>query len=241
MAAVGSFLSGMGNGFFAGRSITDRKADLALREKELANRNSGGAAQRSVLGGATGPNLSSSQSGAGRSLNLSGGISENARSAYQRLTSNGVSPVMASALVGNMMQESGAGLNTGAVGDNGNAYGAGQWNGPRKRAYLDFAQSRGSNPDDLNTQVDFLLHEGQTSEKSAWQAIMSANDPQEAARIASNKFWRPGVPHTENRMAYAQKIYDALGQQPTHETSGRSIVDGMGTGDYMVARYGGGR
>ncbi len=129
--------------------------------------------------------------------------------AFRYLTERGVPEAAAAGIVGNIMQESGEGINTAAVGDNGNAYGSVQWNGPRKAAYEAFAGERKRALDDFDTQLDFLMHEGQTTEKAAWQAMMGAKTAEEAALIGSKRFWRPGDPRDENRVAYANRVYGA--------------------------------
>jgi hypothetical protein len=125
---------------------------------------------------------------------------------FGRLLELGYEPHVAAGLVGNLMQESGAGLSTRAVGDNGNAFGMAQWNGPRRHAYLAFARARGADAGDLDTQIAFLHHEMQTSEAGAAARIRGARSAGEAALVASQAFWRPGVPHNANRVAYAQAV-----------------------------------
>lgn len=126
---------------------------------------------------------------------------------FGKLLELGYEPHTAAGLTGNFMQESGVSLNTRAVGDGGNAYGMGQWNGPRRRAYLAFAKARGSNPENIDTQIAFFHHEMQTSERAAAQKILAAPDARSAALIASKAFWRPGAPHNANRMNYAGLVF----------------------------------
>ena len=125
---------------------------------------------------------------------------------FGKLIGLGYEPHIAAGLVGNIIQESGAGINTRAVGDGGNAFGMGQWNGPRRRAYLEFARQRGTDPGDIDTQIEFLHHELTTTEASAGAKIRTAPDARTAARIASEAFWRPGIPHLNRRMANAAQI-----------------------------------
>jgi len=46
-------------------------------------------------------------------------------------------------------------------------YGLLQWTGPRRRQFEAFAQQRGVNPSDWNTQLDFLSYELGTTESRA--------------------------------------------------------------------------
>lgn len=142
---------------------------------------------------------------------------------FGRLLERGVEPHIAAGLVGNLMQESGKGLNTGAIGDNGNSIGMGQWNGPRRRALVRFAEARGVDWRDIDLQIEFLWRELNGSESAAWARIRGAKDAAEAARIASDTFWRPGVPHLSNRMAFARMVASQFdgGQVPKGGAPGR--------------------
>lgn len=140
---------------------------------------------------------------------------------FRRLVSMGHQPHVAAGLVGNLVQESGPGLNVGAVGDGGNSVGMGQWNGPRKAALMSFASSRGADPYNLDTQIAFLDHELKTSESAAGKKIAATTTPQEAALVASREFWRPGDPWNENRVRYAETAYSQYGGgQPSGYASG---------------------
>ena len=117
---------------------------------------------------------------------------------------------VAAGLVGNIMQESGPGVDTGAVGDGGNAFGMAQWNGPRRKAYLSYAEKKGVDPTDIDTQIEYLDHEFRTTEKSAYDAVMRTTTAEEAALVASKKFWRPGIPHNKRRQAYARQLAEVV-------------------------------
>lgn len=82
-------------------------------------------------------------------------------------------------------------------------FGLAQWTGPRRRQFEAYA---GDNLADLDTQLDFLVHELNTTEKRARDAIYSASDPVEAARLTSEKFLRPGIPHLDRRIEEARKL-----------------------------------
>lgn len=131
--------------------------------------------------------------------------------AFGLLKGKGYPDHVAAGLVGNLAQESGPDLNTQAVGDNGNAYGAGQWNGPRKRAFFEWARTNNRDATRLESQIDFLDHEMNTTERSAREAIFAAPDARSAALIASQKFWRPGDPRNKNRVRYAEAAMEFAG------------------------------
>ena len=85
-------------------------------------------------------------------------------------------------------------------------FGLYQLTGPRRRQYEAYASQRGVALDDPDAQMDFMMEELQTTEKSAWSAIQTAKDPVEAARLVSERFLRPGTPHIENRLNNARRL-----------------------------------
>lgn len=127
---------------------------------------------------------------------------------YGKLLSRGLDQHIAAGLLGNMMQESGPGLNVRAVGDNGNSIGIGQWNGPRRHALMAFARSRGEDWPSLDTQIDFFFAEIAGPEARAWSIIRQQPDAASAARAASDHYWRPGIPHTDRRVRYALGVIE---------------------------------
>lgn len=88
-----------------------------------------------------------------------------------------------------------------AVGDNGNAFGLAQWNGPRKAALEAFASQSGKSASDPNVQLDFLMHELQGPEAGAWSKIAGAPDANSAAAAVLNYFERPAEVHRARREA----------------------------------------
>lgn len=155
---------------------------------------------------------------------------------FGRLLALGYQPHIAAGLTGNMMVESGVALNTRAVGDNGNAFGMGQWNGPRRHAYLAFAQKRGKDPGDLDTQIAFLDYELKTSESPAAAQILAATDARQAAAIASQQFWRPSEPHLQQRVAYAATLMQQFDQGAVPKWQG--AVSPAGEGATSFTGYG---
>lgn len=122
-------------------------------------------------------------------------MSQSIASAYRYLTSRGYSPAAASGILGNLVQESGRGLNTRAVHDNGTGFGIAGWRDPRpgegrRTALFNFAAARGGDPGQLDTQLAFLDHELRTSEAGVGRQLASAQTPQDAAR-AFISFERP--------------------------------------------------
>ncbi len=117
----------------------------------------------------------------------------------------GITREQAAGIVGNLAVESGASLDPTAIGDNGNARGIAQWNGPRKRALEAFAAQQGRSPDDFRLQLQFMVHELRTSESGALSALRGTNSAADAALVFSQRYERPGIPHNDRRMAYANQ------------------------------------
>lgn len=123
------------------------------------------------------------------------------------LMQRGVPRAAAIGIAGNMAVESGfdPGINevSPTVEGSRGGYGLIQWTGPRRRQLEEYA---GGKTADLNTQLDFLVQELGTTERSAAKAIYAAKDPVEAARLVSERFLRPGIPHMERRIEETQRL-----------------------------------
>ena len=115
------------------------------------------------------------------------------------LISRGLPEHVADGIMMNIADESG--FNLGAVGDNGNAFGLVQWNGPRKAALEQFAAGRGSSPGDLDTQLDFLVQELEGPERGAYDSLLRTGSASEAAVAFLNDFERPAETHRSRREA----------------------------------------
>lgn len=135
---------------------------------------------------------------------------------FQKMVGHGWTPPQASGIVGRLMQESGDGLNTRALGDKqipGGSFGIGQWNRERKAALWAFqtgtapagpfknhplvvaaakASQGGRDPGDLDGQVDFWNWEirNSPSERIALAALQRA-DTSEESSIAMMHYERP--------------------------------------------------
>jgi len=113
-----------------------------------------------------------------------------------------------------------SGFDPAAVGDNGNAFGLGQWNGPRKKALFDYAANQGKNPADPQVQYDYLMTELQGPESGAWAKIAGTNDPNSAAVAVLNHFERPAEEHRARREAAYMG-----GQQPSGQQGSQIGID----------------
>lgn len=116
-------------------------------------------------------------------------------SAISAFTGAGLSREAAAGIVGNLHWESG-GLNTQARNprdgrDGSDSIGLAQWNSSRANALKEFANAQGKDWHDHNVQLEFILRELQTTERAAYDRLVNAKSPEEAADIFAQYFLRP--------------------------------------------------
>ena len=134
----------------------------------------------------------------------------------------GYSPAATAGIVGNLMHESR--LNPTIVERNPGNHPAGvgiaQWDPSRLAALGRFAASKNADPNNLLTQLAFVDHELNTTEKSSGNRVRAAQDPTEATAAMLGyerpQGWRgpgtnpDGVSGWQNRLAGANKVYGML-------------------------------
>jgi len=144
---------------------------------------------------------------------------DNARIAFEYYVSQGLSPVQAAGIVGNLQGESGQGLNPNAVNrgdgrDGSDSIGIGQWNSTRAQALREYAAAKGVPWNDLNTQLEFLHQELKGPERGAYDRLMAAKTPEEAGQamlaFERPKDWNKPGAHPE-RGQYAAKVFATYG------------------------------
>jgi len=131
----------------------------------------------------------------------------------------GLTPEQAAGILGNLLVESASTMDPGIqqIGG-GPGRGIAQWgsfnskydrfgyNGDR--GLVLFASQQGKNWDDLQVQLDFIMHEFGTTEKRAFEYMKGAKSVQEAAFEFEDKFERAGVPHMGERNKRAEMVYE---------------------------------
>lgn len=145
-------------------------------------------------------------------------------------------PHVAAAIAGHGQAESQFDL--GAVGDEGTSIGGWQWRNERAAALKEFARKAGTDWRDLDTQVDFLVHELNTTEGRAAQALAASRDVDEAT-AAFMHFERPrgytpdnpSAGHNfEGRLEYARALAQAP-SGPAQSAGNRAIERAIGIGN----------
>ncbi|PDS75432.1 phage tail tip lysozyme [Rhizobium sp. L43] len=156
-------------------------------------------------------------------------LNQNAQYAYRYLQDKyRLSPAQSAGVVGNLYGESS--LNTGAINrgdgrDGSNSIGIAQWNGDRARNLRGFG---GDNYNNLDTQLDFVMHElqgsggnGGGSESAAWKRLQAAQDVPSATQ-AFIGYERPqgwsadnptGGHNYSGRLGYAGQLFGMTPEQ----------------------------
>ena len=163
-------------------------------------------------------------------LNLS--VSNPRGDVLQGLLSRGFPRHIAQGILGNFEVESGfnPGINeiSPTVPGSRGGFGLAQWTGPRRRELEAFAQSSGGPVGSVDTQLDFLLQELGTTERRAGEALRGTKTAEEAARVFSEQFLRPGTPNIDRRIAASigEDTMRALGRSP-QQNGGPPVANGL--------------
>ena len=158
-----------------------------------------------------------------------------ANQVYQGLINRGIPKNAAMGFVGNYTVESG--LNTGineispTVPGSRGGFGLAQWTGPRRRQFESFAKSKGKPLNDLDVQLDFTAWELANTEKRAAGRIYGAKTPEDAARLISTEFLRPGIPHLDRRIAATRQFTGS----PDGDMSQTAEPMAVGGGDTTIS------
>lgn len=137
---------------------------------------------------------------------------------YNRLREGGVSHLGAIGIIANLMAESTPKIEPSYVQrPTGPGRGIAQWEaGGRfdtdKVNLKAFAAKRGTDWTDLDTQIDFMLHELNTvpEYKKVKAQINAASSVDEAADIFLRKYEKAGKPHADNRQLYAKQLLKTI-------------------------------
>lgn len=137
---------------------------------------------------------------------------------FNRLRARGLSPTAAMGIVANIGVETGYTYSPSTVQQGGGpGRGLVQWESGGRfdtdRINLQsFAQSRNKSWNDLNTQVDFIVHElnHHPEFKPLKYALNKARDTQEATQLFLTRYEKAGVSHLDRRLAVGQQLEQKL-------------------------------
>lgn len=133
---------------------------------------------------------------------------------------------IAAGIAGNIAAESGfdAGINEidPLVEGSRGGFGLYQATGPRRVGMEAALKDEIGNP---YRQMDYMMSEFMGPERKAYDRLMSSKNVDEAARVMSEKFLRPGIPHLEKRINYARQYagLEPLASGPTRERAGLGL------------------
>jgi hypothetical protein len=211
-----------------------RQHDIGLKRMELAGKGGAGSRLRPSGGSGTG--------GTG------GGNSDPATYAYQRYINQGINPVVAAAIVGNLDVESGwdpAVINGTRRGDQGTAAHIAQWRGPRLENLYKFSQSRGHDRPTFDDQLDFIIYEGEQGlDDGARQALIQASQAgtvEEATEHFMTNYERPNADPNINHLSRRQAAAAAIHGGGTTGGTGVTGTDQITTSDPYSISGGGQR
>lgn len=119
--------------------------------------------------------------------------------------SNQLSQIQAAGMVGNLIHESG--LQTGIKGDGGKALGLAQWHPDRQKGLKALADSRGVDITDLDTQLEYIWQELNSTEKKALNSVLNSKTVEQATTAFMRDYERPGAPHLNSRINYAKSFF----------------------------------
>lgn len=148
----------------------------------------------------------------------------------------GYPPHVIDGILANLIFESGGqtDINTREnTGDGGRARGAAQWQGDRwsgPNGLLAFANQRGTDWTDPETQALFTVFELQGPERSTYERLLTAPDASAATEIFMTGYERPGTPHLDGRLNALSYVSGGTPQftspgQPTPATSNTPMPD----------------
>lgn len=155
---------------------------------------------------------------------VSGGGTQNARSAMQFFERQGLTRAQAAGVVGNLQAESGVNLNPAAIGDGGAAWGIAQWHPDRRKIWEDANnktwQADGTSPG-FAEQLQFIIYELNRTESRALSRLRATETAADAARVFDQYYERSSGAHRERRVAYAEALMGAgEGGTATADASG---------------------
>ncbi len=128
-----------------------------------------------------------------------------AKAIYEYLLQKGFSPAQAAGIIGNMQIESG--FKTDAYNAGEGAIGLCQWEGGRRTKLEAFA---GNKVGDWKTQVDFMVHEMQTSESGAYAQVKAAKTPSQAASAFDRYYERSSGEARGKRISAAENFANSM-------------------------------
>lgn len=127
----------------------------------------------------------------------------------------GLTDEQAAGVVGNLMHESGGFNSLQEINPSSGrgGYGYAQWTGPRRTAFENYATRNNLEPSSYEANYGYLKHElaNDPYERRQFNTVKNARTAEEAARLVSENFLRPGNPNLASRQNYANQALGYAG------------------------------
>jgi len=209
--------------------VTKSMEKLSGAVESVASNTPGSGAETGTAGKGRGAEASgswwSSIFGGSKAAGAPAGKTANAQKAMAYFISQGYTPEQAAGLVGNLQVESGANLNTMAVGDSGKAKGIAQWHPDRQANFARFS-GKSLEKSTLEEQLAFIAHELKTSEGAAGSKLKGAKSAREAAAIVDKMYERSSGEARNQRMANADALLGGMGAVSGTTATGATAPSG---------------
>lgn len=132
--------------------------------------------------------------------------SDNEQKTWNFFAGKGLTDQQIAGIIGNLMVEAPGIDPTTQQGGGGPGRGIAQWTvTERWQTLIDWADGR--DIWSLDTQLDFIWHEFETTEKSSYEALKKTTTIEDATNTFLTKYERAGVPHLEARIAAANEAF----------------------------------
>lgn len=156
------------------------------------------------------PGTGSCSEDASITTNLKGNLTPNVKTAFAFFVSKSYTAQQSAGIVGNLMQESGLDpTSTNSIG----AHGIAQWLGDRLTAERLWAAAHGEKPDNLLTQLNYVVHELDTSESAAKASLKKQHTVNGATGSIFTYYERAGDDSLPDRQNNAQLVFSKLSGQ----------------------------
>lgn len=155
----------------------------------------------------------------------------NTDKAMSYLMSRGMAKEHAAGVVSNLVAESGPDLNIDAVGDGGKAFGLAQWH-PDRQAEFKRVFGKDIQNSNMQEQLDFVMHELNSTEKVAGRSLKLSRSAREAGQIVSSQYERP-----RDTIAEMQKRGDMAERLATNYKGMNVNLGGPGAANVSVTQH----
>ena len=198
-------------------SIYKEMMDSNTAKAEELRRRAGELTLPTSSGSTTSTNDTSTGGSGGSKASGSGDLS---MQYMEKLTGSGMSDEQAAATVGHLIVETGGFKHMEELAPNVHGtkgYGHLQWTDPtpgkgRRTDFMNWSKSNNLDPQSFDANSGFLIHELTTNFNQSWtgggsfEGLQKTGSLADASSYLQTNFIRPGVPHTERRLAEGQNV-----------------------------------